>query len=155
METFTSALNIVLIICGLIVALGAAVAFFRVNLAKSQIEALRGDRDDLDKRVKRQDEEIDSLKKRGSSQDSVIRAQNEKIKVLERVVTGKEQLDHLQRQLDAHDKRIDERHKSISENFTEVLHSLNSTKEALETLNESNREIQTALLLYLRGQEKK
>lgn len=141
MDTVIKVVQATVAIAGLLVLAASIVAFYRVNLAKSQIEALRGDRDDLDKRVKRQDEEIDALKKAKQSQDSIIRAQNEKIKVLEKVVTGKEQLDHLQVQLDTlgeqfnnHDKRVDNRHEELSAAMVSLL---NSHKDLLKTLQVS------------------
>ena len=155
MDTFSDFVNVILVVVGIIVAAASAVAFFRVNLAKSQIEALRGDRDDLDDRVERLKAKLEESERKSAKQDEIIASQARNIKHLEKIVTGKEQLDHIQSSLDAHDKRVDERHESVSHNFNVILDQLKSNSELLQTLIEGNQEIQTALLLFLQGGAKK
>ena len=149
MDTIQDLLRLIGIVLGIIVAAASIVAFFRVNLAKNQIEALRGDRDDLSDRVDRLTEALDDAKKEKEKQDDIIKEQARNIKNLERVVTGKEQLDHLQTSLDAHDQRIDERHATISKNFAEVIDNLRTSNELVMSLSESNQELQAAMLLFL------
>ena len=154
MDTFSDFINIILVVIGIIVAAASAVAFFRVNLAKSQSEALRGDRDDLNERVEQLKEKLEESDRKTIKQNEIIAAQDRNIKNLEKIVTGKEQLDHLQASLDSHDKRVDERHETVSHNFNVILDQLKSNGELLQTLIEGNQEIQTALLLFLQGGKK-
>lgn len=78
---------------GLIVIVAAAVAVARANFAKAQIEALRGDRDDLIARVQ-------MLEAENLRVSDALKSEQQARKVLERVVTGKEQLDHMQTTID-------------------------------------------------------
>lgn len=151
MGTLQSILSILAGLLVLIVAAASAVAFFRVNLAKNQIEALRGDRDDLSKRVDNLNDLIDEYKVSKVAQDVLIREQAEKIKTLEKVVTGKEQLDHIERFLENHDRRVDERHDTLSRNIGKLSGDMLSVRESLDTLHESNQEMQAAMLLVLQG----
>lgn len=151
METVINILTIVGIAIGVIGGAAAGVAFFKVNLAKSQIEALRGDRDDLEARVDRLTDTISEYKSTKLAQDVLIQQQNEKIKTLEKVVTGKEQLDHLQRQLDAHDRRVDERHETLSHSVGEIIDELRLLKGGVEVINDDNKEMHAAMLLVLQS----
>jgi chromosome segregation ATPase len=88
--------SLVTLIGGIVVvasALGTAVAVARASFAKTQIEALRGDRDDLRTRV-------DILESEKTRLEASLKTESDKVRVLEKVVTGKEQLDHLQSTID-------------------------------------------------------
>lgn len=81
------------VLFGILVAAAAAVAMARASFAKAQIEALRGDRDDLLKRV-------DLLEADNVRISEAHKQAEEKVRVLEKVVTGREQLEHLQSAFD-------------------------------------------------------
>lgn len=157
---FPIILQIIGVALGLIVALATVVAFFRANLAKTQIESLRGDRDDLQKRVDRLETENDDLVEGNQVRDATINEQISKIHTLEKIVTGREQLNHLQKQLDAHDKRVDERHSRLVDMMNSVVdasRSLMISNQALvesnQTLVESNQYVQAALIDFLKKHE--
>jgi len=93
MESVNALVAIIGGLLALIVAVAAAVAMARASFAKAQIEALRGDRDDLTARVQ-------MLESENLRVSQALQVEQQARKVLERVVTGKEQLDHLQATLD-------------------------------------------------------
>lgn len=105
----------------LITSLAGAVALFRVSLAKSQIEGLRGDRDDLIARNRRQEEEIEELRAGNKVRDATIKQQSEKIQMLERVVTGREQLEALATQLRLHDELVATHYKLLDGKLDKLL----------------------------------
>lgn len=119
MDNLKDLLTTLSVVIVIIVGAATVVAFFRVNLAKTQIELLRGDRDDQEKRIERLEGDLELSKKDKEKQDAIIREQNNKIRILERVVTGREQLDHIIEQLANHDHRVDERHDTLLHRFTE------------------------------------
>ena len=119
MDNLKDLLTTLSVVIVIIVGAATVVAFFRVNLAKPQIELLRGDRDDQEKRIERLEGDLELSKKDKEKQDAIIREQNNKIRILERVVTGREQLDHIIEQLANHDHRVDERHDTLLHRFTE------------------------------------
>lgn len=143
-------LQVSAVVVGLVTLAAAVFAVFRASLAKAQIEALRGDRDDLQKRVDRLEDENTDLEESNKIRDATINEQINKIHTLEKVVTGREQLNHLQKQLDAHDKRIDERHAGLSSKMDDVMKAVGALIESNETLIESNQYIQAALIDFLK-----
>lgn len=86
---------------GLIVIVSAAVVVARAQFVKAQLEALRGDRDDLMKRV-------ELLEQDNLRLSDAFEASQEKVRVLQALVTGKEQLDHIQETLDAQNRTTSE-----------------------------------------------
>jgi uncharacterized protein (DUF3084 family) len=155
LTTVAGILQLLAIIAGLIVAAATVVAFFRANLARAQIEGLRGDRDDLIDRNERLTKTLAELKESNAVRDATISEQVHKIHILEKVVTGREQLNHLQKQLDAHDKRVDERHITLVKMMGEVVESNRLLKESNDALVDSNSYIQAALIDFLKYQEGK
>jgi hypothetical protein len=89
--------GITVAVFGLIVLVAAAIAVARTSFARAQIEALRGDRDDLITRVQ-------MLEAENVRVSDALKTEREARKVLERVVTGKEQLEHLQSTMDLYIK---------------------------------------------------
>lgn len=83
------------VLFGVLVLIAAAVAVARASYAKAQIEALRGDRDDLMKRVDLLQADLDIASEQ-------LKAEREARLVLEKVVTGREVLEHIQSSLDQH-----------------------------------------------------
>jgi uncharacterized coiled-coil DUF342 family protein len=88
-------LRVVVSIIGVAGAVGIAIAVFRASYAKAQVEGLRGDRDDLIKRV----EILEESKKELEVERDKLSAESAQLKnvvaTLERVVTGREQLDNI------------------------------------------------------------
>jgi biopolymer transport protein ExbB/TolQ len=109
--------NIIVAILAILtfIALAAGVVgYARANFAKAQIEALRGDRDDLLTRV--QILENDKVRT-----DAALLAEQGKVAALEKVVTGKEDLEHIQASLTEHDQLMRDQATKIMENLTLIL----------------------------------
>lgn len=85
MGNIGSVATILEVVFGLIALVAAAVAVARASFAKAQIEALRGDRDDLQKRSEIQETEIQSLR-------TELETEKAKVKVLQDITIGKEHL---------------------------------------------------------------
>ena len=151
MDTLKELLTLIGVVLGIIVAAASIVAFFRVNLAKNQIEALRGDRDDLSERVDRLTDQLEEANVKSETQARVIQQQAENIKNLRDAVTGKKELAHLQSTLDAHDARVDERHNNLSRRVDDITDNQKTSNELLMALDESNKEMYSAILLFVQS----
>lgn len=108
-------------IFGLIVLIAAALAVARANFAKAQIEALRGDRDDLDARSKRQAEEILELQ-------ADLKAEKVARLALEKVVTGRELMEDLKTELNSHHLAAMAGQKTLLDTMNDVDGVLNAIK---------------------------
>jgi hypothetical protein len=86
-------------IVSVIVALTAILVFGRAAVAKAQIEALRGDRDDLMKRV-------DILEANDARQKIELEAAHHELEVLKQLVTGKAAVQQVLDKLIEHDERV-------------------------------------------------
>lgn len=82
-------------IFGLLVLVVAALAVGRDRYARTRIESLQGDRDDLTARCDRQDREIAELKAK-------VEAEETARKVLERTVNARDLMEALRSDLQAH-----------------------------------------------------
>lgn len=115
----------VLALIGIVTALAAAAAIARGSFAKAQIEALRGDRDDLQRRVEFLEDEYDRTRKE-------LQAEKEKVDVLTGVVTGEAQLQSILTFLDDHGKTL-----------TKVL-------QAIENVNRELKAVKVAVTALVR-----
>lgn len=88
------------VVFGLIVVVASAVAVARTSVFKAQVEGLRGDRDDLQARVDRVEEDNAALMVRAETAEA-------RVKVLESVVTAREELASISSLLQAHDRKAD------------------------------------------------
>jgi len=95
MDIGNSAATIIAGVFGVIVIVAAALAVAKANFAKAQIEALRGDVVDYEKRTERQEKEIEELQ-RDLETERVAR------QALEKVVTGRDLLEALNATLKNH-----------------------------------------------------
>lgn len=131
-------LTIVGVVVGLIGALAGAVAIARSNFAKAQLEALRGDRDDQAKRIDRLEEDLateraaraadnERYEQDRAKWEAALAAEQEKVRILESVVTGKEQIDALRGQ-------VVEYHSAVLGGLRGVNSRLDTVAEGVETL---------------------
>lgn len=104
-----------------IAALASAAAFYRANLAKAQIAALRGDRDDLQDRCDRFKEEITEVK-------ADLLAETTARQVLERAVTGRDLMEELKAELSEHHEAAMRGLRQISETMGEAVDVLTEIK---------------------------
>ena len=116
--------------------LGAASIFalFRSRYIKTTVDELRNDRDDQAKRIERLESERDDLRAGNARRDAIIDSLKGQNETLKEALSGKAQLDHLQRQLDAHDKRVDERHDALTKSMISVVVSNESLNERVAEL---------------------
>lgn len=98
---------------GIIVLVAAAVAVARASFAKAQIESLRGDRDDLQKRV-------DFLEAENVRIDAALEAEKSKVKVLEGITVGKDHLVLIEKALQIHNEQMVEITRSIKESLEAI-----------------------------------
>jgi hypothetical protein len=89
------------------------VAYARANFARAQIEALRGDRDDLIERVKLVETQNVAL-------TAALKAETTKREALEKVVTGKEDLEAILHRLDLHDRTAAAAADNLLEKITDL-----------------------------------
>ena len=132
-----------------LVAAATIVAYFRVNLAKTQITELRGQIEDL--RGDRDDEKARAERfERDLIEEQVLRKSlQEKIKILEEALSGRVQLEHLESILIAHDKRVDERHETLINHMSGILQSLTEVSEGNQAVIESYQGLSGALVDHL------
>jgi len=119
-----------------VATLGAASIFalFRSRYIKTTVDELRNDRDDQAKRIERLESERDELREGNVRRDAIIDSLKSQNETLKEALSGKAQLDHLQRQLDAHDKRVDERHDALTKSMLSVVVSNESLNERVAEL---------------------
>jgi len=119
-----------------VATLGAASIFalFRSRYIKTTVDELRNDRDDQAKRIERLESERDELREGNARRDAIIDSLKSQNETLKEALSGKAQLDHLQRQLDAHDKRVDERHDALTKSMLSVVVSNESLNERVAEL---------------------
>jgi F0F1-type ATP synthase membrane subunit b/b' len=119
-----------------VATLGAASIFalFRSRYIKTTVDELRNDRDDQAKRIERLESERDELREGNVRRDAIIDSLKSQNETLKEALSGKAQLDHLQRQLDAHDKRVDQRHDALTASMLSVVVSNESLNERVAEL---------------------
>lgn len=120
--------NIIIAVLTLSALAAGAAAVFRVNYAKSQIEYLERD-------VKLRDNRIEILESENASMATDIALEKQKvvgltqqIKVLEDIVTGKEQLERIQTSLDKYATQNNDVHTSILNNQKELIKAIRELK---------------------------
>ena len=104
--------TVVGVVFSLFVLGAASVAVVRASYVKAQLEGLRGDRDDLQTRVKLLEDDNVRV-------SEALKVEKDKVAVLERVVTGKEQLDSIQNTLETYIKndtewKVDQRKTALN-----------------------------------------
>jgi chromosome segregation ATPase len=116
--------NIIIAILTLSALAAGAAAVFRANYAKSQIEFLERDVEIRNGRISVLESENASMASDIALEKQKVLGLTQQIKVLEDIVTGKEQLDSIQRSLDTYAKQNNEVHTAILHNQEELLKTL-------------------------------
>lgn len=107
-DTGSSVLNFLLVVGAAAALLSSFIFLFRMNYAKQTIEYLRGDRDDANLRVTGIEEDFRLYKERAEREKSemgqqlityetMTSTQAQEIAILRNVVTGKDQLDRIEK----------------------------------------------------------
>ena len=110
----SSIILVIVAVIGLVASVAAILAYAKANFAKAQIEALRGDRDDLQARVKILEEE-------NPRTEASLRVEQSKVSALEKVVTGKEELKLIQIRLESHEKSMQTHAVGLDSKLTMIL----------------------------------
>ncbi len=131
---FTGAMQVLQWSIALAVVAATVVAFFRVNLAKTQIDLLKSENEIIKGKTSRLETDLlaEQVEKTSLKQE---------VATLRSIVTGKEQLNHLQRQLDAHDRRVDERHSIEMEVLSNILTVTQTNRDTTDKNRESIHEL--------------
>lgn len=116
------------------VAGGAAFiwAYYVASLNKAQIEALRGDRDDLLKRVGILEEDKKQLEQTAVKKDQAITETQAKVKVLESIVTHDVTINELIRTVASHDQNVQEHYDDYMKIMSQVLQANERILEHME-----------------------
>lgn len=94
-----SVFNLLAVAVTLVAAVASVTAFARASFAKAQIEALRGDRDDLQERCDRLENDLAATKDQ-------LETEKGKVAVLEGITIGKEHLVTIENLLKRHDENV-------------------------------------------------
>lgn len=132
-------------IVGAILIVGTLVAVVRANLAKAQVEALRGDRDDLMTRVQILEQNHEDEKERANRLEARVAEEVRAREVLERLVTGHDDIQNLAQQVAAHDERAVEIARAVNI-LNETLVSQHKDHE--ESANRRHDELTAAILRF-------
>lgn len=95
MGSLDSPLSLVIGVLGAIALIAGLVPYFRAGWMKSSIEALRGDRDDLKERVEIVESDLASEKRKTADLQQRLTERDAAMVVLEKVVTGRDQLERV------------------------------------------------------------
>lgn len=106
--------GLILTVFTIVVMLATAIAISRATYTKGQIEALRGDRDDLGKRV-------ELLEKEMERKTSELKTANAKVQILENMVTGREMIIDLKTQVAEYFAEDKEHRKHVDESLSALL----------------------------------
>lgn len=104
----------------LVATLAAVVAVARVSYNETRIKGLLGDVEDRDRRLDIVRSDLADTNAKLEKVVLELRAEKSKVRVLEGLVTGKEQLDHLQASLDGYSRQVHEEHAEFRESHKEM-----------------------------------
>lgn len=116
-------LKLILAGFGFLALLAFAVAYYKAKVTETQLIALRGDRDDLDKRVRRLED--DKTRLEGENATLV-----NKVAVLENLISPTDSINKLIVALDLHDRNVTARYEKYDEHVKQILDHLDLLVEA-------------------------
>lgn len=132
MNNLTQVLLLFASILGVVGAASFVYAYYLVSLNKNQIEALRGDRDDLIKRVELLESDREELKKAAAKKDTQLAEASAKITVLEGIVTHDAIIQDLIVSLNRHDKNVETHYADYMAIVSQVLQATENLIEKWE-----------------------
>lgn len=100
---------------------GVVAAWFKANYAKTQIEYLQRNVDLRDDRIEILEKENNTMSQDIALEKQKVESLSRQVQYLEGIVTGKEQLDALQRSLDLYARQNQEDHKTLIRNQERIL----------------------------------
>lgn len=118
---FNSGLSIVVAIFAIITVVATALAFARANFAKAQIEALRGDVSDYEKRTRRLEDDKAELQQ-GLATEKAAR------EALEKVVTGRDLMEALLTTLNNHHEKSMTSLQALYQTLEQLLDAVETTR---------------------------
>jgi hypothetical protein len=104
----------------LIALVSAASTVARYSYVKAQLDNLRGDRDDLIKRVEILESDRTSLQQKNELLEHTILEERRKVAVLENVVVGRDILQKLQTTLDVNTQKVAGQHDAMLAKLDEI-----------------------------------
>jgi DNA-binding TFAR19-related protein (PDSD5 family) len=117
MSHLPGALELILAIVGILGTIAGGAGYFNANYAKSRIEALNGDLEERDRRYDTLKDDYEDLERRFTEEQHKREESDQKVKVLEKVVTGKQELDEIANVLRVHENRA----RSIEQSILDML----------------------------------
>lgn len=102
---------------GVLGLLAFSVAYYKAKVTETQLQALRGDRDDLDKRVQRLEDDKARL------EADNVKLEN-KVAVLENLISPTDAINKLIYALDQHDKNVMSRYQEYDEHVKQIIDHL-------------------------------
>lgn len=128
-DAFSDVLSLISVILVLIAVVVFALVYGKAKNTELTLERLRGDRDDLEKRVDRLEEE-----------KSALAVDNEKlhkeVSVLKELVTSREAVNQLAKIIERHDELVEQRYHEYSQNLNKVLEALNSLAQSVSKMQD-------------------
>lgn len=112
-QGLNSAVALLVGLLTIIMLVASGTALIRASVAKGTVERLRGERDDLEKRVTRLEREHEADVHEINALQAALRQERQQRQTLEDVVTGRKELEQLVALLVEHDKRVDANHRAL------------------------------------------
>lgn len=122
---------VVLGLLTLVMAVGSAVALVRASLVKATVEELRGDRDDLSKRVERLERDVGERDRKIQDLTERLTREQQDREALARVVAGTDMLMKIEEMIRKHDNRVDQIVAQIKAHDDNVAIHHRTTREAM------------------------
>ena len=113
LQGINSAVALLVGLLTVIMLVASGTALIRASVAKGTVERLRGERDDLEKRVARLERERTEDAHEINALQAALRQEREQRETLEDVVTGRKELEKLVRLLIEHDERVAQHHSAM------------------------------------------
>ena len=126
---WASVIGILLVV---VATVAAAVAVARVSYNEARIKGLLGDIADRDGRMKIMKDDLTDLKTKYEAVKIELESEKDKVAVLQTLVTGKEQLDHMQQTIDQISSQLLDDHREIKAKQVAILRKLGALERKLE-----------------------
>lgn len=112
-QGLNSAVALLVGLLTIIMLVASGTALIRASVAKGTVERLRGERDDLEKRVARLEKDRESDQHEINALQAALRQERQQRETLEEVVTGRKELERLVALVIEHDTKVTEHHKAM------------------------------------------
>lgn len=121
MESLSSYLPLLGVVLVIVSTLAFIYAYYTMNLSKAQIQALRGDRDDLIVRLDNLREELDEVKSLRADEQVEKQELKTQVITLQSLVTHDSKINDLIDGLNAHDVKVSKKYEEYMSSNREIL----------------------------------